>query len=419
MIPRPRPSVSPTLGSNESQSEAELSDPPRGLFLPFSIEDVGGSNGFISPFGIVRHSRDAGHGHGGIDMPLNQRARIYAVADGTILSAEESSDGAGGFDVKLLIAGSNGEGWGFLYEHVTPETGIAAGSRVIRGQLIARNGLTQSHRNNHLQLTYLFNNYTFFRDHRCWVDYLDPSSKATLLAYFDSAETKRTVAAQWETASEEGMQALKELLNRERFPDGPQLCYPLGLDVSVSATLTPTTMPTKTPTAQNATPTRVPSPTPIAVVVTAEPTPAATTAAEVETDDCGNAVGNGDEIISGPSAPENNDRDSVFRSLTVDPTDPNVVLMGTERNGFVKSTDGAVTWTRHRQGLRWLPGIGYPEVYDIAISPSDPNIVFAATVDSPGPVTGDFPSSVAGVYKSIGACPINQVRFRISSIRAM
>ena len=106
-------------------------------------------------------------------------------------------------------------------------------------------------------------------------------------------------------------------------------------------------------------------------------------------------------IVSGPSAPARNDRDSVFRSLTVHPTDPDIVLMGTERNGFVKSTDGGGTWSRHRQGLRWLPGIGYPEIYDMAISPSAPNIVFAATVDSPGPVAGNFPSSVAGIYKSV------------------
>ena len=111
-------------------------------------------------------------------------------------------------------------------------------------------------------------------------------------------------------------------------------------------------------------------------------------------------MGNGAEIIPGPSTPEGADRDSVFRSLTVHPTDPNIVLMGTERNGFVKSTDGGLTWTRHRQGLRWSPGVGYPEIYDMAISPSDPNFVFAATVDSPGPVTGDFPSAIAGIYKS-------------------
>ena len=361
------------------------------------MDDVGGGNGFISPFGIIRHSRDAGHGHGGIDIPLNANAPIYAVADGVILSAEVSSDGAGGSEVKLLISGSGGEGWGFLYEHVTLEPGIALGSAVTEGQLIARNGLTTNQRNNHFQLSYMFNGYAFYRDHRCWANHLDASSEKLLLDYFDSPDTVAKVTAQWEAASEEGMHALKEVLDKERFPDGPQLCYPLGLDVRVSASLTPDTTPTPTPGARVATPTRVPSPSPTPVVVTAEPSPTATT----EADDCGNAVGNGDEIVSGPSAPEANDRDSVFRSLTVHPTDPNIVLMGTERNGFVKSTDGGATWTRHRQGLRWLPGIGYPEIYDIAISPSDPNIVLAATVDSPGPVTGDFPSAVAGIYKSI------------------
>jgi hypothetical protein len=37
-------------------------------------------------------------------------------------------------------------------------------------------------------------------------------------------------------------------------------------------------------------------------------------------DPCGNAPGNGSEIISGPSGPSGADNDSVFRSLTVDPT---------------------------------------------------------------------------------------------------
>ena len=233
------------------------------------------------------------------------------------------------------------------------------------------------------------------------MDHLDAASKKALLDYFNSPETVARVTAQWEASSEEGMHALRELLDRERFPEGPQLCYPLGLDVRVSATLTPTATPTRTPVAQIATPTTVPSHSPTAVVVTTEPSPTATTAAEGDIDVCGNAVGNGNEIVSGPSEPGANDRDSVFRSLTVHPTNPDIVLMGTERNGFVKSTDGGATWTRYRQGLRWLPGIGYPEIYDIAISPNDPNIVLAATVDSPGPVTGNFPSSVAGIYKSI------------------
>ena len=115
--------------------------------------------------------------------------------------------------------------------------------------------------------------------------------------------------------------------------------------------------------------------------------------------DCGNDVGNGLEIVSGPDGPEGADHDGAFRSLTVHPADPNIILMGTERNGFVKSIDGGTTWIRFREGLRHLNG-GYPEIWDIAFDPVDPSNVYAATLDSPGPVTGDFPSAVGGVYKS-------------------
>lgn len=101
-------------------------------------------------------------------------------------------------------------------------------------------------------------------------------------------------------------------------------------------------------------------------------------------------------IISGPSGPSVGDTDSPFRSLTVHPTNPNIVLLGTEANGFVRTTDGGTTWTRHREGLR-DSGTAYPEIYDIAYAPSDPNIVYAATVDSPGPPTGPYPSALAGV----------------------
>ena len=116
-------------------------------------------------------------------------------------------------------------------------------------------------------------------------------------------------------------------------------------------------------------------------------------------DDCGNEVGNGNEIVDGPSGPQGHDYDSVFRSLTVHPTDPDVVLMGTERNGFVKTVDGGGSWTRLRMGLRHLE-VGYAEIWDVAFDPADPAKVYAVTLDSPGPVTGDYPSSIGGICKS-------------------
>jgi photosystem II stability/assembly factor-like uncharacterized protein len=97
----------------------------------------------------------------------------------------------------------------------------------------------------------------------------------------------------------------------------------------------------------------------------------------------------------GPAPPQDGDR--VFRSLTVHPGDPEFVLLGTERNGFMLSIDGGQTWTRHRQGLKG-GATGYDEVWDIDISPTDPSVMMAALVGSPGPPTG--PLAQAGVYKS-------------------
>lgn len=140
-------------------------------------------------------------------------------------------------------------------------------------------------------------------------------------------------------------------------------------------------------------------------------------------DACGNDIGNGDEVIAGPSEPGEADRDSVFRSLTVHPADVDILWVGSERNGILKSTDGGTTWMRQRSGLRHTNGL-YPEVWDLAVSKSNPDILLAATLDSSGPVTGDYPSSIAGVYKStdggenwirkncgIDSSKVNSVRF--------
>ena len=89
---------------------------------------------------------------------------------------------------------------------------------------------------------------------------------------------------------------------------------------------------------------------------------------EVKPEDCENEVGNGLEIIQGPDGPEGADHDNAFRSLTVHPSDPEILLIGTKRNGFVKSTDGGESWTRCRGGLRHTNN-GYPEVWDIAFDP--------------------------------------------------
>ena len=103
------------------------------------------------------------------------------------------------------------------------------------------------------------------------------------------------------------------------------------------------------------------------------------------------------DIVSGSRGPEGSDSDSAFQSLEVHPSDPGIVFLGTERNDFVRSRDGGDTWTRHREELR-RAGDLYPEVWDIATSPTDPDLILAATLDSLGPPVGDLPGAVAGVY---------------------
>ena len=117
-------------------------------------------------------------------------------------------------------------------------------------------------------------------------------------------------------------------------------------------------------------------------------------------DPCGNALGNGDEIIPGPSGPEGPDNDNSFRSLTIHPTNPNILIVGTERNGFLKSTDGGIAWERFRLGLRHMEGL-YPEIYDVGFSESNPEIIYSVTTGGgPGPLTGSLPSTSGGAYKS-------------------
>ena len=140
-----------------------------------------------------------------------------------------------------------------------------------------------------------------------------------------------------------------------------------------------------------------PFPTALPTPVTAQtPVPKATVSPTATVEPC--RAPYEAQIVSGPPGPElPKDRDSVFRSLTVDPSDADIVFLGTERNGFVRSLDGGQTWTRHRKGFR-SDGTSYPEVWDIDISLSDPDVLMAATLDSPGPPTGL--RGQPGLYKS-------------------
>jgi photosystem II stability/assembly factor-like uncharacterized protein len=63
-------------------------------------------------------------------------------------------------------------------------------------------------------------------------------------------------------------------------------------------------------------------------------------------------------------------------SVQIDPKHPNVLYVGTEGNGVFKSTDGAETWFRINFGLDDLVVTGF------AMAPGSPDILYAATLFS-------------------------------------
>ena len=229
-----RPSTSsPTAAA--APEAARDGEPPHGLALPFDAGDI---DGFISPFGLYRHSKDHPDlGHGGIDIPLRQGAPLFAVADGVIVLVTPSIDHRPGSIVVVQIAEGEraGEGWVFLYEHIDLAAGLVEGSAVGRGQLIASNPIERNTGNNHLQLSYASNDLRFFSRLTCWVDQLDQPGRTALIERFDELRASDEFTRFWSTATnDEGTLAYRELLNVERFPGGAQLCYPQGTDVRVT-----------------------------------------------------------------------------------------------------------------------------------------------------------------------------------------
>ena len=97
-----------------------------------------------------------------------------------------------------------------------------------------------------------------------------------------------------------------------------------------------------------------------------------------------------------------NVQDNMFHSLAIDPSNENIVYAGTETSGIFKTTDGGSTWNRLRLGLKCGPQkTGYPQIFDIAIDPANPKILYASTVNGPGPPGNPlYPSASAGVYRS-------------------
>ncbi len=214
---------------------------PTDLALPIDLDDLRFEYQLLSPFGLYRHSKDSPpgaditqFGHGGIDLPLTAEAPIYALASGVIISDTPTTDFRPGRVVVVQITEGDrpGEGWILLYEHINLEPGLGVGSRVLKGRRIGRNAMAAGQSNNHVELAYAFNGLQFTRLKTCWVDQLAPADRAALTTRFNGTiRTSDPFVTSWRTAVDEGMYPYGALLDPVRFPDGAQLCYPMGTDV--------------------------------------------------------------------------------------------------------------------------------------------------------------------------------------------
>ena len=115
-----------------------------------------------------------------------------------------------------------------------------------------------------------------------------------------------------------------------------------------------------------------------------------------DTNDCPTPI-NG-ALKGGPG----NIQDHMFHSIAIDPKNESIVYAGTETNGIFKTTDGGATWLRLRQGLKCTSyHTGYSQIFNITVDPANSDIVYAATVNGPGPnVPPTYPSASGGVYRS-------------------
>ena len=208
---------------------------PQGLALPVNLADITVARQTLTPFGLYRHSKDReGLGHGGIDLPMVASAPFYAMAAGTIVSDTPSVDFRPGRVIVMRITSGDraGEGWVLIYEHITLAPGLRVGSDLRRGQLLGNNAMDPGVSNNHVELAYAFNNLEFWRLKTCWPDQLADADRTFLSVRFnDTIRTNEAFIASWRTAADEGFYPYRALLDAARFPEGAQLCYPVGTDV--------------------------------------------------------------------------------------------------------------------------------------------------------------------------------------------
>jgi len=100
------------------------------------------------------------------------------------------------------------------------------------------------------------------------------------------------------------------------------------------------------------------------------------------------------------SGPWGSDADGTFGSVAVHPSNPNVMFVGCGilGPGIFKSTDGGTTWVAKNNGISQM-GLfakNYPPISKIAISPSDPNVIYCSAAQDYSLLAGGY----GAIYRS-------------------
>lgn len=95
-------------------------------------------------------------------------------------------------------------------------------------------------------------------------------------------------------------------------------------------------------------------------------------------------------------------RDLVALSLSVSPTSPNVVYLGSNGYGVFRSLDGGFTWTGGEQGLpREADGRRAATIHTVVADPADANVAYAGTSLDGVFKTGDGGQTWAGINEGL------------------
>ena len=207
-------------------------NPPTSLGLPYAISDLDLEHGASHPLGVFRFAKDV-QPHPGIDLQLYDGTKILAMGDGTIVKIREEGNFPGDMGILLQIEETL---WGVNYEHFILDEGLYIGKKISKGEQIGTfsGGYTKIPASVHIDLRYYPDGFTgYSAAFVCWFDNLESDDKAKLQSAWDKAKVTDEFIQGWSTLEMEGNFIFKGLLDSAKYPDGPQMCYPIGTDVRV------------------------------------------------------------------------------------------------------------------------------------------------------------------------------------------